>query len=149
MIKHLALTTYLLARELVAPEKVDSWTEQVSLTSVWKPDVEGLYLGDLEYTTNILLEEFGGDPARLMALICGWLENNDDDRDGLPGVQFDVDLVDSGLKLFDVSIKLQFSEPQHLAEDPEGEIEAFGERWSFVPFELWTAETGEVTSDGA
>jgi hypothetical protein len=51
--------------------------------------------------------------------------------------------------LADVDIKLQFKEPQYLTEDPAGEIEAFGRTWAFVPFELWVAEQGEVTSHGA
>jgi MoaA/NifB/PqqE/SkfB family radical SAM enzyme len=36
----------------------------------------------------------------------------------------------------------------YLAEDPAGEIEAFGKTWAFVPFDLWIAEHGEVGSDG-
>jgi hypothetical protein len=51
--------------------------------------------------------------------------------------------------LADVDIKLEFSEPQYLAEDRDGEIIAFGKTWSFIPFDLWVAERGEVTGDGA
>ena len=48
----------------------------------------------------------------------------------------------------DVDIILEFIEPQYLAEDPDGDIEAFGKTWAFVPFDLWVAEHGEVGSHG-
>lgn len=147
MIKLRALTTYLIERRLVEPEQLDSWTDQVNLELVWKPDTKGMHMGDMNYSATIVLERFADNPARLMALVGSWLENNDEDRDGLPATVFDITMLDGDLA--DVDIKLQFSEPQYLTEDPDGEIEAFGDTWAFVPFELWVAEKGEVTSDGA
>ena len=149
MIKLKALTTYLIERQLVAPEQLDSWSDQVQLELIWKPDVDGMHMGNVNYSATIVLERFGGSAARLMALVGGWLENNDEDRDGLAPTLFDVTVVDDQLDLVDVDIKLQFSEPQYLAEDPDGEIEAHGKTWSFIPFELWVAEKGEVAGDGA
>ena len=147
MIKLKALTTYLIGRQLVLPEQLDSWTDQVSLELVWKPDLQGMHMGDMNYTATIVLERFADHPGRLMALVGSWLETNDEDRDGLPAVQFDITMLDDDLA--DVDIKLQFTEPQYLAEDPAGEITAFKKTWSFIPFELWIAESGEVTGDGA
>ena len=147
MIKLQALTAYLIERQLVAPEQLDSWTDQVQLELVWKPDTKGMRKGDMNYSATIVLERFADNPARLMALVGSWLENNDEDRDGLPATVFDITMLDNDLA--DVDIKLQFSEPQYLTEDPDGEIEAFGQTWAFVPFELWVAEKGEVTGDGA
>ena len=147
MIKLKALTAYLIERQLVAPEQLDSWTDQVQLELIWKPDTKGMHMGDMNYSATIVLERFADNPARLMALVGSWLENNDEDRDGLPATVFDITMLDNDLA--DVDIKLQFSEPQYLTEDPDGEIEAFGETWAFVPFELWVAEKGEVTGDGA
>ena len=147
MIKLQALTAYLIDRQLVAPEQLDSWTDQVNLELVWKPDTKGMHMGDMNYSATIVLERFADNPARLMALVGSWLENNDEDRDGLPATVFDITMLDNDLA--DVDIKLQFSEPQYLTDDPEGEIEAFGQTWAFVPFELWVAEKGEVTGDGA
>jgi hypothetical protein len=147
VIKLQALTAYLIERQLVAPEQLDSWTDQVNLELVWKPDTKGMHMGDMNYSATIVLERFADNPARLMALVGSWLENNDEDRDGLAATVFDITMLDNDLA--DVDIKLQFSEPQYLAEDPDGEIEAFGQTWAFVPFELWVAEDGEVTSDGA
>lgn len=147
MIKLQALTAYLIERRLVAPEQLDSWTDQVNLELVWKPDTKGMHMGDMNYSATIVLERFADNPARLMALVGSWLENNDEDRNGLPATVFDITMLDNDLA--DVDVKLQFSEPQYLTEDPDGEIEAFGETWAFVPFELWVAEKGEVTSDGA
>lgn len=147
MIKLQALTAYLIERQLVATEQLDSWTDQVQLELVWKPDTKGMHMGDMNYSATIVLERFADNPARLMALVGSWLENNDEDRDGLPATVFDITMLDNDLA--DVDIKLQFSEPQYLTEDPDGEIEAFGQTWAFVPFELWVAEKGEVTGDGA
>lgn len=147
MIKLQALTAYLIERQLVAPEQLDSWTDQVQLELIWKPDTKGMHMGDMNYSATIVLESFADNPARLMALVGSWLENNDEDRDGLPAAVFDITMLDNDLA--DVDIKLQFSEPQYLTEDPDGEIEAIGLTWAFVPFELWVAEKGEVTGDGA
>ena len=147
MIKLQALTAYLIERQLVAPEQLDSWTDQVQLELVWKPDTKGMRMGDMNYSATIVLERFADNPARLMALVGSWLENNDEDRDRLPATVFDITMLENDLA--DGDIKLQFSEPQYLTEDPDGEIEAFGETWAFVPFELWVAEKGEVTGDGA
>ena len=147
MIKLQALTAYLIDRQLVATEQLDSWTDQVQLELVWKPDTQGMRMGDMNYSATIVLERFADNPARLMALVGSWLENNDEDRDGLAATVFDITMLDNDLA--DVDIKLQFSEPQYLTEDPRGEIEAFGKTWAFVPFELWVAEKGEVTGDGA
>lgn len=146
MIKLRALTTYLIERQLVATEQLDSWTDQVNLELIWKPDVDGMRMGDMHYTATIALERFADHPGRLMALVGSWLENNDQDRDELPAAKFDITMLDSDLA--DVDITLEFIEPQYLAEDPEGEIQAHGKIWSFIPFDLWTAEHGEVSSRG-
>lgn len=147
MIKLRALTAYLQERGLVAPEQLDSWTDQVQVELIWKPDVQGMHMGDMNYQATIVIERFADHPARLFALVGSWLETHDQDRDGLPNVVFDVTMLDNDLA--DVDIKLQFTEPQYLTEDLAGEIEAFGRTWAFVPFELWVAEQGEVTSHGA
>lgn len=143
-----ALTAYLISRQLVATEQLDSWTEQVTLNLVWKPDVDGMHLGDMRYRAVIVLERFADHPARLMALVGSWLENHDPDRDRheLPAPLFAVEPLDNDL--FDVELTLEFVEPQYLAEDPAGEIQAFGKTWAFVPFDLWVAERGEVATDG-
>jgi hypothetical protein len=147
VIKLRALTTYLIERRLVLPEQLDSWTDQVKLELIWKPDLDGLRMGDMRYSATIALERFADHPGRLMALVGSWLEGNDQDRDDLPAAKFDITMLDNDLA--DVDITLEFNEPQYLAEDPAGEIEAFGKTWAFVPFDLWIAEHGEVGSRGA
>jgi len=147
VIKLRALTTYLIERRLVLPEQLDSWTDQVNLELIWKPDLDGLRMGDMRYSATIALERFADHPGRLMALVGSWLESNDQDRDDLPAAKFDITMLDNDLA--DVDITLEFNEPQYLAEDPAGEIEAFSKTWAFVPFDLWIAEHGEVGSRGA
>lgn len=149
MIKLKALTAYLIERQLVLSEQLDSWTDHVNLVLIWKPDVDGLRMGDMRYSATIALERFADHPGRLMALVGSWLETNDQsrDRDELPAPKFDITMLDNDLA--DVDITLEFNEPQYLAEDPAGEIEAFGKNWAFVPFDLWVAEHGEVSSRGA
>lgn len=140
-----ALTTFLLERRLVAAEQLDSWAEQVTLNLTWKPDLDGLHLGDMRYRAVIVMERFADHPGRLMALLGSWLENHDPDRaDDLPAPTFDIEQLDNDLA--DVELTLEFIEPQYLAEADDGEIEAFGKRWAFVPFDLWIAEHGEVAS---
>ena len=141
-----ALTSYLIQRRLVMPEQLDSWANQISLELIWKPDVKGLHFADMRYSAAIVLERFADEPGRLMALLGSWLENHDRDRDGLPALTFAIDMLDNDLA--DVDITVEFVEPQYLAEDPDGEIEAFEKTWSFIPFDLWIAEEGEVGSDG-
>ncbi len=143
-----ALTAFLLERRLVPPEQLDSWAEQITLNLTWKPDLDGLHLGDMRYRAVIVMERFADHPGRLMALLGSWLETSDPDRDDdLPAPTFDIEQLDNDLA--DVELTVEFIEPQYLAEDAEGEIEAFGKRWAFVPFDLWIAEQGEVTSHGA
>ncbi len=140
-----ALTTFLLERHLVRPEQLDSWAEQITLNLTWKPDLDGLHLGDMRYRAVIVMERFADHPGRLMALLGSWLENNDPDRDDdLPAPTFDIEQLDNDLA--DVELTVEFIEPQYLAEDADGEIEAFGQRWAFVPFDLWIAEQGEVVN---
>ncbi|MEC4238259.1 phage tail protein [Pseudomonas sp. DSV-1] len=148
MIKLIALTQYLKERQLVLPEQLDSWTDQVNLELIWKPDVDGMRMGDMRYSATIAFERFADHPGRLMALVGSWLEVNDPsrDRDELPAPKFEISMLDNVLS--DVDITLEFNEPQYLAEDPAGEIEAFGKTWAFVPFDLWIAEHGEVGSNG-
>ena len=141
-----ALTRYLIERRLVMPEQLDSWANQISLELIWKPDVKGLHFADMRYSAAIVLERFADEPGRLMALLGSWLESHDRDRDGLPALTFAIDMLDNDLA--DVEITVDFVEPQYLAEDPDGEIVAFGQTWSFIPFDLWVAEEGEVGSNG-
>ncbi|MFJ2451392.1 phage tail protein [Pseudomonas protegens] len=142
-----ALTTFLIDRQLVAPEQVDSFAEQVNLDLIWKNGTKGLHMGDMRYRAVLVLERFAENPALLMALVGSWLETHDPDRDDLPAPAFVIEQLDSDLA--DVELTLEFIEPQHLAEDPNGSIDAFGKKWGLVDFELWTAEQGEVRSHGA
>ena len=148
MNKLVALTKHLIERNLVAPELLDSWAEQVILEMIWKPDLDGMHMANMRYRAVIVLERFADHPGRLMALLGSWLENHDQDRHRheLPAPVFAIDMLDNDLA--DVEITVEFVEPQYLAEDPDGEIEAFGQTWAFVPFDLWIAEEGEVGSDG-
>ncbi|CAH0322310.1 hypothetical protein SRABI130_05744 [Pseudomonas sp. Bi130] len=147
MIKLRALTKYLIDSRLVLPEQVDSWPEQVNLDLIWKPSIKGMHLGDMSYSAVIVLERFGANPALLMALVGSWLEENDDDRDELSAPKFVIEPLDNDLA--DVELTLEFIEAQYMAEDPNGEIVAQGKTWGLVPFDLWTAEQGEVLSRGA
>ena len=144
MIKLQALTRYLIERQLVLPEQLDSWTDQVQMKLIWKPGEQGMHMGDMRYTATIVVERFADQPVRLFALVGSWLEENDKDREDLPAVTFEVTMLDNDLA--DVDIKVQFIEPQHLVEDAAGEIKVLGRTWTLAPYELWVAEEGEVTT---
>ena len=144
-----SLTTFLIERQLALPEQIESFAEQVSLDLIWKNGSQGLHLGDMRYRAVLVIERFAENPALLMALVGVWLETQDAGRDDfdLPAPAFVIDQLDNDLA--DVELTLEFVEAQHLAEDPDGPIEAFGKQWGLVDFDLWTAEQGEVRSHGA
>ncbi|WJD63118.1 phage tail protein [Pseudomonas kurunegalensis] len=143
-----ALTAYLLERQLVMPEQLQSWVEQMDTELLWKETTQGLHMGDMTYRAVFDLERFTGSPPRLLALVGTWLEANDPDREDLPAPAFVIEPIDLDNDLFDVELTVQFVEPQYLAEDDNGEFEAFGKTWAFVPYDLWVAEEGEVTARG-
>ncbi|HDS1696313.1 MULTISPECIES: phage tail protein [unclassified Pseudomonas] len=143
-----ALTAYLLERQLVMPEQLQSWVEQMDTELLWKETTQGLHMGDMTYRAVFDLERFTGSPPRLLALVGTWLEANDPDREDLPAPAFVIEPIDLDNDLFDVELTVQFVEPQYLAEDDNGEFEAFGKTWAFVPYDLWVAEEGEVTAHG-
>lgn len=142
-----ALTRDLVDRFLVPSEQFDSWAEQVTLTLHWKPTEQGLHMGDMRYRAVIVIARFAGSAARLMALLGSWLEVNDpgreDDQLAAPVLEIDQLTPDAA----DIELQLDFIEPLHLAESADGEIDAFGKRWAFVPFDLWVAEQGGVSHD--
>lgn len=142
-----ALTAFLIEQQLVQEELIDSYAEAVNLDLIWKPGTKGLHMGDMRYRAVLVIERFAGNPSLLMALLGGWLESNDSDRDDLPAPTFAIDQVTQDEA--DIELTLEFVEAQHLAEDPNGKVEAFGKTWGLVDFDLWTAEQGEVLSRGA
>ncbi|MGZ0703805.1 phage tail protein [Pseudomonas piscis] len=148
MIQLKNLSAFLKDRLQLMPDQFDSWSEQVDLDLVWRESERGLHMSNMRYRAVFNLERFNGSPSRLMALVGSWLETHDSDRDrfGLQAPVFSIEPLDLDNDLFDVDLVLEFVEPQYLAEDPDGEIEAFGKTWSFVPFDLWVAERGEVAS---
>lgn len=141
-----ALTAYLLDRQLVLPEQLQSWVEQMDSDLIWKETERGLHMGDMTYRAIFDLERFNGSPSRLLALVGTWLEANDPDREDLPAPAFVIEPIDLDNELFDVELTLQFVEPQYLAEDDDGEFQAFGKTWAFVPYDLWIAEEGEAVA---
>ena len=142
-----ALTRYLVDRRVVPSEQLDSWAEQVTLPLYWKPTSQGMHMGDMRYRSVIVIERFADKPARLMALVGSWLEANDSRRadHDLALPTFDIDPLDADLA--DIELQLDFIEPLHLVEADDGDIDVFGKRWAFVPFDLWTAEQGAVVHD--
>ncbi|WP_246882993.1 phage tail protein [Pseudomonas chlororaphis] len=151
MIQLKNLSAFLKDRLQLMPDQFDSWSEQVDLDLVWRESEHGLHMSNMRYRAVFSLERFDGSPSRLMALVGSWLETHDPDRDryGLQAPVFSIEPLDLDNDLFDVDLVLEFVEPQYLAEDPDGEIEAFGKTWSFIPFDLWIAEEGEVVSRDA
>lgn len=142
-----ALTRDLVDRFIVTPEQIDSWAEQVTLTLNWTPTDKGLHMGDMRYRAVIVIARFTDNAARLMALLGSWLEVNDAGRedDQLPAPVIEIEQLTPDAA--DIELQLDFIEPLHLAEADDGEINAFGKRWAFVPYDLWIAEQGAVSHD--
>ena len=142
-----ALSRDLADRFMVPSEQFDSWAEQVTLTLIWKPAEQGLHMGDMRYRAVIVIARFADSPGRLMALLASWLEVNDPGREDhtLSAPVFEIDQITPDVA--DIELQLDFIEPLHLAESEDGEINAFGKHWAFVPFDLWVAEQGSVNHD--
>lgn len=143
-----ALSNYLLESGLLAPDQLSSRAEHINLQMNWKPSSQGMCMGQLNY--RAVLECYRTDiaPLRLMALVAAWLQRHDNDTElrklDIPGCTVSPQ-VDQRHHL---QLLLVFNEAVWLSEEPEGEFEAFGKRWGFVPYDLLTAEQAAVLDRG-
>lgn len=100
---------------------------------------EQVEAGVWKYDAVIQIERYAGDGPTLMAVILGWLADNDSDRDGLADPEVDVDLNDP--KTCDVEIACEFEERITIIEDAAGPIRFNGKRWRIADAEIFVVES--------
>lgn len=128
-----ALITHLLAITGLPREQVQAYADKGELLPTGNhlgPDPDGraqVEVGTWKYDAVITLERYADDGPTLMAMIIGWLADNDPDRDGLADPELDVDLND-GITC-DVQLSCEFEERLVIVADPQGSIPFSGQMW--------------------
>jgi len=138
------LSNYLLDSELFAPDQLSTRAEQVTLQLNWKPDVEGLCMGTLEYRGILEFYRTTIAPIRLMALVGTWLQRNAPGDESHRLVLPDCSVSPHVDQRHHLRLYVDFTESIWLSEQPDGEFEAFQKRWSFIPSDLWIAQRSDV-----
>lgn len=95
------------------------------------PAREQVEIGVWKYDAVIQIERYPGDGPALMAVVLGWLEDNDPDRDGVSDPEIDVDVND--LTTADIELSVEFEERIVIIEDPAGGIHFRGRSWCVLP----------------
>ena len=145
-----ALHAFLETQNLFTPEKFESWMEDGDITPRNKNlGADQLLVSSFQYNAIFTVEEFNSSPDLLIALVCAWLIDNDQDRDTdkLPSPSIDIDMLDANLA--DVEIKIVFKENIELIADDEGAIALNGRNWSVAPLVVYTVDTVGVGDDQA
>ena len=134
------------------PEKcrrgLDSWMENGTIQLCPKDQGQGVDVGRLQYDAVIYIERLPfreTDPATVLAIVAGWLQDHDDEREGLelPDPTYAVTPDDDNTA--DLEITVTFSEPLRLLPDVNGPVRYDGQRYTVAPYEIWVAEHGELT----
>jgi len=99
---------------------------------------EQIEIGIWKYDAVIQLERYAGDGQTLLAVILGWLADNDDDRNGLADPELDVEINDA--KTCDVDIACEFEERITVIEDASGPIVFNGKHWRIAEPNITEAE---------
>lgn len=84
-------------------------------------------IGTWKYDAVIQIERYAGDGPTLLAVVLGWIADNDPDRDGLLDPEVDAEINDNDTA--DIEISCEFEERLTLIEDLSGPIAFNGRRW--------------------
>jgi hypothetical protein len=139
MKKIAALHCYLASLNLVEPNKLDSWVEEMQVFPAGRNDDtdagNGLKVICTEsYTAQFRIDDYPHKHKpvqKLFAHISAWLLENDADRT-IP-FQFPVnpEVLDSEIAL--VEFAIAFEEKTLITPDPHGDIELNGEMYETLP----------------
>ena len=150
MEKLIALRNFLLSIDGVEDNKLDTWAENFELKLKGKHKGNGLALLEMYYTAIADIEDWPHSkrPVEILfAQMVAWIAENDCDRDNLDNRHITVvpDIHDSGTA--DLEFSVSFIETIEVIEDPEGEIQAFGKRWSIQKVPIDTAESFSIKAE--
>ena len=84
------------------------------------------------------IERSDYDGIALLALVSGWLQSHDPDRDGLEDPEVNAAVND--LSTTDVQIAVEFQERIEIVPDEGGPITFAGRRWRVAPVPVDVAE---------
>lgn len=150
MEKFKALVAYISEAANLMPEQIEAFTQLGELTPkggdygpVYAENGEKrrqISVGYLKYDAVLKIEAYPGSGPELLALILGWLADNDPDRErnGLANPEFDAVL--NGLLTSDFELKIDFEESLIVQENPNGTIFFDGLYWSLAPLEIVPAQ---------
>ncbi|WHI46798.1 phage tail protein [Microbulbifer sp. VAAF005] len=147
------ITAHLLAANLVPQEKFESWMEEGRIETASKNLGNGIRISRTEYDAVIVLEEYSGDAALVLALVTTWLMENDSSRfdNGMPEPQIEVTPIDD--KSVDVEITIRFFENVDLVPDDNGPISYQGQRYAIAtvpidePSQVAVGDNKELPTD--
>lgn len=123
---------------------LDSWMEQGQLRLEPKNmGPTGVNVALLTYRAVYTLEGLPFrecDPAVLLATVCAWLQDHDDQRAAfeLPDPEFAI--TENDEHSADLEVQVEFVEPLRLSPDPQGPVIWNGQRWAVMPYEIWVAD---------
>ncbi|WP_163832242.1 phage tail protein [Spartinivicinus ruber] len=148
MKKLTALKNYLIQLQVVTPEKLVAYPENNRIDIISKPGEKGLEISQVTYDAIFEMDQVKVSYTALVAIISAWLAEQDTARNnqavGQP--QFDYDPTDNHTA--DIQLSIEFCEPVYLVETEHGPINYDHQRYDTGDYDLWVAETGEVT-DGS
>ncbi|WP_163831869.1 phage tail protein [Spartinivicinus ruber] len=141
-----ALKNYLIQLRLVTSEKIEAYPENGRMDIISKPGKQGLEITQVYYDGIIELTEVKASFHHIAAIISAWLVEQDHDRFTrfeLDNPEFDYDLKSDHTT--DIQLTIPFCESVYLVENTDGPIAYDNQRYDTGDYDLWVAETGEVT----
>ncbi len=134
------LTAHLLKQNLCHQEDVDSWVDSCRITPEARHKGEYSEIGQMVSSCTLFFERYPDDSRKILALVSGWLQDNDPDRDqvGLADPQINVTPLDKSGCSFDVDISLDFTDPIMVQVSADGDIFWQGKRWKLIDKPLVT-----------
>jgi hypothetical protein len=145
MHKLTALVEHLLAVTALPREQMHAYADRgelqpsgrdLGLTADGLPQIEA---GVWRYDALVRMERYKGDGPQLMAVVLGWLADNDPHRDGLAEAEADVHINDNDT--CDVELACEFEERLVMVEAPDGPIPFNGRRWRMAAPQIRVART--------
>ena len=123
------LASYLLKQSRLNRENFHALADKGELFLSGKDLGNGIELARFKYDAVIQIERYPGDAFEIMALVMGWLSENDNEREflELADPEINVDLNDR--KTADIELVVEFDEPIQLIPDPQGAIRAYDQNW--------------------
>ncbi|EPR43132.1 P2 phage tail completion R family protein [Desulfovibrio sp. X2] len=149
MRKIAALVAHLEAATGIKREQIHAYADKGNLSPSGRhlgfggPDgtIEQIEIGVWKYDAVIQIERYAGDGPALLAIILGWLEDNDADREGLLDPEVDVELNDN--LTCDFELACEFEEFISVVADEAGPgpIAFNGKRWRVAEPDITAADS--------